>query len=74
VRRHDLDWLWAIAILLLLFVHSAMPYVAEWDWNLKNAETSPLLMEASFFLRGCCQTSRRHFVILRERHTELYDT
>jgi glucans biosynthesis protein C len=49
-RRHDLDWLRVIAILLLLFFHSAMPYVAEWDWHLKNAETSPLLMEASFFL------------------------
>lgn len=49
-RRHDLDWLRVIAIVLLLFFHSAMPYVAEWDWHLKNPETSPLLMEASFFL------------------------
>jgi glucan biosynthesis protein C len=49
-RRHDLDWLRVIAIILLLFFHSAMPYVAEWDWHLKNPETSPLLMEASFFL------------------------
>lgn len=49
-RRHDLDWLRVIAIVLLLFFHSAMPYVAEWGWHLKNPETSPLLMEASFFL------------------------
>ncbi len=49
-RRHDLDWLRVIAIVLLLFFHSAMPYVAEWDWHLKNAETSPLLMEANYFL------------------------
>lgn len=49
-RRHDLDWLRVIAIVLLLFFHSAMPYVAEWDWHLKNPETSPLLMEASYFL------------------------
>jgi glucan biosynthesis protein C len=49
-RRHDLDWLRVIAIVLLLFFHSAMPYVAEWDWHLKNAETSPLMMEISYFL------------------------
>ncbi|HEX2207761.1 MAG TPA: acyltransferase [Longimicrobium sp.] len=49
-RRHELDWLRVIAILLLLFFHSAMPYVAEWDWHLKNGETSPLLMEANYFL------------------------
>jgi glucans biosynthesis protein C len=49
-RRHDLDWLRVIAIVLLLFFHSAMPYVAEWDWHLKNPETSPLLMEANYFL------------------------
>ncbi|HEX2079344.1 MAG TPA: acyltransferase family protein [Longimicrobium sp.] len=49
-RRHDLDWLRVIAILLLLFFHSAMPYVAEWDWHLKNADTSPLLLEANYFL------------------------
>lgn len=49
-RRHDLDWLRVIAIVLLLFYHSAMPYVAEWDWHLKNPETSPLLMEAGYFL------------------------
>jgi glucan biosynthesis protein C len=46
-RRHDLDWLRVVVILLLLFFHSAMPYVADWDWHLKNAETSPLLMEAA---------------------------
>lgn len=49
-RRHDLDWLRVIAIVLLLFFHSAMPYVAEWEWHLKNADTSPLLMEANYFL------------------------
>jgi glucans biosynthesis protein C len=49
-RRHDLDWLRVIAIILLLFFHSAMPYVAEWGWHLKNPETSALLLEANFFL------------------------
>lgn len=49
-RRHDLDWLRALAILALLFFHSAMPYVAEWQWHVKNAQTSNLLMELNFFL------------------------
>jgi glucan biosynthesis protein C len=49
-RRHDLDWLRVIAIVLLLFFHSAMPYVAEWDWHLKNDATSPLMMEVNYFL------------------------
>lgn len=49
-RRHDLDWLRVIAILLLVFFHSAMPFVAEWGWHLKNAETSRLLLEFNFFM------------------------
>lgn len=49
-RRHDLDWLRAIAILALLFFHSAMPYVTEWDWHIRNAQTSSLLLEANFFV------------------------
>jgi peptidoglycan/LPS O-acetylase OafA/YrhL len=49
-RRQDLDWLRVIAILLLLFFHSAMPFVAEWGWHLKNAETSHLLLELNYFL------------------------
>lgn len=49
-RRHDLDWLRAFAILALLFFHSAMPFVAEWDWHIRNAETSRLLHEFNFFI------------------------
>jgi glucans biosynthesis protein C len=49
-RRHDLDWLRAGAILLLLFFHSAMPYVAEWSWHVRNPETSELLLEFNFFV------------------------
>src|SRR5690606_38100960 len=49
-RRHDLDWLRVIAILLLVFFHSAMPFVAEWGWHLKNSETSQLLLEFNFFM------------------------
>lgn len=49
-RRHDLDWLRALAILALLFFHSAMPYVSEWDWHIRNEESSNLLLEANFFV------------------------
>lgn len=49
-RRHDLDWLRALAILALLFFHSAMPFVSEWDWHIRNAETSNLLLEMNFFV------------------------
>lgn len=49
-RRHDLDWLRVLAILLLVFFHAAMPFVAEWGWHLKNAETSHLLLETNFFM------------------------
>jgi glucans biosynthesis protein C len=49
-RRYDLDWLRVLAILLLLFFHTAMIFVAEWDWHIKNAETSNLLLEFNFFL------------------------
>ncbi len=49
-RRHDLDWLRVLAIVLLVFFHSAMPYVAEWDWHLKNPQTSNLLLELNFFM------------------------
>lgn len=49
-RRHDLDWLRAFAILGLLFFHAAMPFVAEWDWHIRNGESSHLLLEFNFFL------------------------
>jgi glucans biosynthesis protein C len=49
-RRYDLDWLRVIAILLLHLFHCAMPFVAEWDWHIKNKETSNLLMECNYFL------------------------
>ncbi len=49
-RRHDLDWLRALAILALLFFHSAMPYAADSGWHIKNAQQSDLLLEFNFFL------------------------
>lgn len=49
-RRYDLDFLRVFAIILLHFFHSAMPFVAEWGWHIKNPQLSNLLMEVNFFL------------------------
>jgi hypothetical protein len=49
-RQTYLDWLRILSILGVLFFHSAMPYVAEDGWHIKNQETSHLLMESNFFL------------------------
>ena len=49
-RQTYLDWLRILSILGVLFFHSAMPYVAEWDWHIKNHETSNLMMESNYFM------------------------
>ncbi|WP_419698173.1 acyltransferase family protein [Mucilaginibacter sp. NFX135] len=49
-RQTYLDWLRILSIAGVLFFHSAMPFVAEDDWHIKNAETSNLLMESNHFL------------------------
>lgn len=49
-RQSYLDWLRILAILGVLFFHSAMAFVAEWDWHIKNKETSNLLLEFNYWL------------------------
>ena len=49
-RQTYLDWLRIISILGVLFFHSAMPYVAEDGWHIKNHDTSNLMMESNHFL------------------------
>ena len=49
-RQTYLDWLRILSIVGVLFFHSAMPYVSENDWHIKNQETSNLLMESNLFL------------------------
>jgi glucan biosynthesis protein C len=49
-REAYLDWLRFLAIMGVLFFHSAMPYVAEWEFHIKNKETSNLLLEFNFWL------------------------
>lgn len=35
-RRYDVDWLRVIAFLILIFYHTGMYYVVEWDWHIKS--------------------------------------
>ncbi|HEY8958596.1 acyltransferase family protein [Chitinophaga sp.] len=49
-RQAYLDWLRIIAIIGVLFFHSAMPYIPEWGWHIKNKETSNALLEMNDFL------------------------
>lgn len=48
-RQTYLDWLRIISILSVLVFHSAMPYVSEWGWHIKNKETSNMLLEFNDF-------------------------
>lgn len=49
-REAWLDWLRILAVLGVLFYHSAMPFVPDEQWHIKNNETSHLLMEFNFWL------------------------
>ncbi|MDQ4139573.1 MAG: acyltransferase family protein [Bacteroidota bacterium] len=49
-RQSYLDWLRIMAIVGVLFFHSAMPFVPEEVWHIKNKETSNLLLEFNFWL------------------------
>jgi peptidoglycan/LPS O-acetylase OafA/YrhL len=49
-RQTYLDWLRIFSIVGVLFFHSAMPYVSEDWWHIKNHETSNLMMESNYFM------------------------
>jgi peptidoglycan/LPS O-acetylase OafA/YrhL len=49
-RQSYLDWLRILAILGVLFFHSAMPYATELDWHIRNKETSNLLLEMNVWM------------------------
>ncbi|HMH23496.1 MAG TPA: acyltransferase family protein [Puia sp.] len=51
-RQAYLDWLRILAILGVLLFHSAMAFVSDWDWHIKNKETSNLLLEFNFWLHN----------------------
>jgi glucans biosynthesis protein C len=51
-RQAYLDWLRIGSILGVLLFHSAMAYVSDWGWHIKNRETSNLLLEFNFWLHN----------------------
>jgi len=51
-RQAYLDWLRILAIIAVLFFHSAMPFVSDWNWHIRNKETSNILLEFNFWLHS----------------------
>lgn len=49
-RRYDLDWLRVIAIILVLYFHTAMIFVEGDSWHIKNEQLSSLWEEFNFWL------------------------
>lgn len=49
-RQSYLDWLRILSVAGVLFFHAAMPFVDEWEWHIRNSETSRLLLEFNFWL------------------------
>lgn len=49
-RRYDLDWLRVIAILLVLYFHTAMIFAEGQQWHIKNTELSSMWTEFNFWL------------------------
>ncbi|GLQ89972.1 acyltransferase family protein [Dyella flagellata] len=49
-RRHDIDALRVLAFGLLILYHSAMLYVAGWDFHLKSSHTASWLQDPMLFL------------------------
>jgi len=49
VRRHDLDWLRVFAVVVLLFFHSARPFV-KWEWHIKNETVSGFITNILEFI------------------------
>jgi len=84
-RRHDLDWLRVLAILLLQVFHTGMAF-NSWGWHIKNAEKLAWLdlpmgflhlwrMPLLFFISGVGTTfalrSRKLSGFVKERHRRL---
>jgi glucan biosynthesis protein C len=49
-RFFYIDSLRVVAILLMFVYHVSMIFVAEWDWHIKNAEQSNVLMEINYWM------------------------
>jgi len=84
-RRHDLDWLRVLAILLLHVFHTGM-FFNNWGWHIKNPDRLPVIelpmelmhlwrMPLLFFISGVgtilALRSRTILGFVRERHLRL---
>ena len=49
-RYYYIDSLRVIAILMMFVYHVFMIFVAEWDWHIKNSETSNVLLEINYWM------------------------
>lgn len=49
-RYYYIDSLRVIAILMMFIYHVFMVFVAEWDWHIKNAQTSNVLLEINYWM------------------------
>src|SRR4028118_1681221 len=49
-RQSYLDWLRMLAIIGVLFFHSAQPFASENNWHIMNNKTSDLFTEFTFWL------------------------
>lgn len=49
-RQSYLDWLRMLAIIGVLFFHSAQPFASENNWHIMNNQTSDLFAEFTFWL------------------------
>jgi glucans biosynthesis protein C len=49
-RLFYIDFLRVFAIILMFIYHVSMIFVAEWDWHIKNAEQSNVLMEINYWM------------------------
>lgn len=49
-RESYLDWLRMLAIIGVLFFHSAQPFASENNWHIMNKETSDLFAEFTFWI------------------------
>jgi len=49
IRRYDLDWLRVLAVIILLFYHSARPFVT-WRWHINNETVSECITGILLFV------------------------
>lgn len=49
-RYYYIDALRVLAILMMFLYHVSMVFVSEWDWHIKNEQTSNMLLELNYWM------------------------